>query len=771
MINEKLPGQALEQLAEKGIAKEDIIAVSPVDLSFDSEFLDGYVVLTLDKLAVINFDDKLEQVRIFKGVTGTHYGEDVKDHPMQLSVYDREKLGSLKLEHNVATNVLLAVNGETSIRLACCTNLYLSQMNLLVKASEDPASVKVTVKKEEEAEEELCCPICHTPYPDPKRKICPKCMNKRSVFFRTLKYFLNYKAMILLLILGYIVTALLNLVWPYFSGTVLYDRILDKDNEFLAMFGFEDRFVTALLVLVLMMFGTRVLQALTNVVHGVATARIVTSAVRDMKKDVFSAMGTLSMRFYTSKQTGNLMTRVLRDAERVSGFFLDGFPSIFINSITIVATFIVMFSMNWQMSLVAVILMPLLVVMSVKLKPGLWVLHGRRHRAESSVNNRVNDNLTGARVVRAFGQQDEEINRFEPPNDYLRDAEVRIVKYNNRFTLLYEMVQTVSSIWVWVLGVFLVMHFKTIRVGELLTFVGYIAQLNAPMRFFSWIFRSWTDSINAAQRMFEIMDAKPDVVEAEHPIRLENPKGEITIENMSFGYDSNRPVLKKINLHVQPGEMLGIVGRSGAGKTTLVNLLSRLYDVDEGVIKIDGIDVRELSFNDLRRNVAMVSQDTYIFMGSVADTIAYARDDVTREEIIQAAKLAGAHDFICRMPDGYDTMVGATGRQLSGGERQRLSIARAIVANPKILILDEATASVDTETEKLIQASLEKLVQGRTTLSIAHRLSTLRDAGHLIVIENGRIEEEGSREELEAIGGIYHRLMELQTKSLSLEEI
>ena len=226
-----------------------------------------------------------------------------------------------------------------------------------------------------------------------------------------------------------------------------------------------------------------------------------------------------------------------------------------------------------------------------------------------------------------------------------------------------------------------------------------------------------------------------------------------------------------MNLTIKSGEMLGIVGRSGAGKTTLVNLISRLYDVNEGSVKIDGYDVKDLAFDELRKNVAMVSQDTYIFMGTVADNIAYADKSATRADVIRAAKLASAHEFITKLPDGYDTIIGASGKDLSGGEKQRISIARAILANPKILILDEATASVDTETEKAIQNSINYLIKGRTTLSIAHRLSTLRDADRLIVIENGRIAEEGTEKELDELGGIYHKLLELQTKSLALKQL
>lgn len=275
--------------------------------------------------------------------------------------------------------------------------------------------------------------------------------------------------------------------------------------------------------------------------------------------------------------------------------------------------------------------------------------------------------------------------------------------------------------------------------------------------------------MNSAQRIFEIIDAVPEVLEAQKPRRLEEPRGDIELDNVTFGYEINRPVLKDVKLHIPAGSMVGIVGRSGAGKTTLVNLISRMYDVQEGEIRLDGIPIKELAFTDLRKNVAMVSQETYIFMGTVAENIAYANQEASLKEIMTAAKLAGAHEFIMRMPDGYDTRIGSSGRQLSGGERQRISIARAILANPKILILDEATASVDTETERVIQKALNYLVQGRTTISIAHRLSTLRDADYLVVIDHGEVTEQGTHAELFALKGTYYKLQELQTKALQLK--
>ena len=774
MKRNQLPQQVLKQLKNDGISEGEILHVCPFDLSFDGEYISGYLFLTAAWLGVAASPPMENQVRYFRGTKEKDmiYREDTLDYVYRL--YPVAELEKLKIEKQLATNLVTVENKGVCIRLAALTNLYMEQMNLFVKGFErqknglDAPEEMETGENKAEQEEE-CCPVCGAAYPDPKRKICPKCMNKRSVFVRTAKYFLKYYGMFIILFVCYILTAVFNLVWPYFSGTVFFDRILSRDDAFLGRFGMEGEYLLALTVLVFGLSLSRVLQRVTAMVQQTIIGRVTARTVRDMTQDVFDAMGRLSVGFFTGKQTGSLMTRVMSDATNVLDFFIDGFPNLFINGLTIIATFIVMFRLNWLMALIALVLIPLLVIISVKLKPKLWSLYGRRHRAERNLNGALNDNLNGARVVKAFGQQRQENERFEAPNEKLCDADIRIVKYNNRFTILFNFVQEISSIWVWILGVILLMETKSIGLGVLITFVGYVAQLNGPMNFFSWIFRMWTKSINAAQRMFEVLDAIPDIQEAEHPVERKEPDGEIELSDVTFGYNKTAPVLKNISLHVLPGEVIGIVGRSGAGKTTLVNLISRLYDVDEGEIRLDGIPVKQLAFHDLRRNVAMVSQDTYIFMGTVAQNIAYSNPDATRADIIKAAMFASAHEFISNMPDGYDTVIGASGKELSGGEKQRISIARAVLANPKILILDEATASVDTETEKAIQKSLNYLVRGRTTLSIAHRLSTLRDADRLVVIDNGRIVEEGTHEELAVEKGIYYKLMELQTKSLALK--
>ena len=805
MKKELFPKAVLKLLKENGINEEDIFAASATDMNTECQYADGFVVLTLTGLIIITSAPDPHSIHSFKGYMTKQKAPDTIQKEWSLRIYDISKTEHLNADPQIACSILTADIEGVTYRLTAFSNLYKREMHTLVRtfdkicletkanneidenrkkfdrdkteADGKPESKEERLKKlkvygSDNDDKDEYCPTCGMMYPDRSRKVCPRCMDRKSVFFRVLGYFKPYKGRITVLFLCYILTSALNLVWPYLNGTVLYDKVLAKNTEFLSAFGIEDAsFLTALLLVVLTMLMARVTLILISIIQGVFAAKIVTGVVRDMKKSIFGNMGKLSISFFRSRQTGSLMTRVMSDADRITGFFIDGCPYIFINGMMILVSLCMMFSIKWQMTLMVIIIMPFVMLIGLKLRPRIWTQFGHRHRAERAVNSQVNDNLTGARVVKAFGQEQRETTRFNKNNLRLRDAEMSIVGTRNLVSGSYSGIFEILNISVWLIGVYLIMVAHEIELGVMITFVGYIGQLQGPINFFSRVFHWWSDSMNSAQRMFEIIDSIPEIRESENPVSLDHPEGRIELKNVSFGYEVNRPVLKDLNLDIKAGSMLGIVGRSGAGKTTLVNLISRMYDPQEGQILIDGIDIKELSFKSLRRNVAMVSQETYIFMGTVEENIAYANPQSSHADVIRAAKLASAHEFIMRMPDGYDTRIGSSGRELSGGEKQRISIARAILSNPKILILDEATASVDTETERDIQKSISYLVKGRTTISIAHRLSTLKDADYLVVIDNGKITERGTHKELEEQKGTYYKLMELQRKALALKGI
>lgn len=766
----KLPGSFTDVIQKYGIERKEIIFAATGDLDEQQRFADSIVALTAKKLILARYPYREKQEYRLGGYNSWSLEQEKRLEEPAVVLYDLTEVEKLEVIRQVSTGILMARIGGVDRYLCQFSNTrmeaFMRMERLLekIKKEEEITQEDLDVKKGKE-----CCPKCGMIYPDQERKVCPKCMDKRSILWRVVSYFKPYKGRLVVMVFCYLATAGLNLVWPYLSGTVLYDKVLAKDEAFLAMLNLPaGRFLTALGMLVIVMILTKVLIQGLGILQGVLTAHIAPEVVGKLKSQVFDSMGKLSISFFTRRQTGGLMTRVSDDAEEISSFFIDGIPYFFINVGTILATCIIMFLLNPILALASVILMPILFFISYLLMPRLWHYYGKRHRANRRLNGQMNENFTGARVVKAFGQEEQEMSRFSKNNNKVREAELDVARYDCRFSALYIFVEDMLTFLVWAVGGALIISGSNMELGLLITFSGYVGQLKGPLEFMSRIIRWYTNAMNSAQRLFEIIDAVPEVKEVPDPVRPEELQGEITLNHVTFGYEPNKPILKDVSFHVEAGEVLGIVGRSGAGKSTLVNLISRLYDTDEGEVLVDGVNVRQYGFKELRRNVAMVSQETYIFMGTVAENIAYARPDATREEIIRASMQASAHDFICKMPQGYDTLLGHSNRALSGGEKQRISIARAILADPKILILDEATSAVDTETELAIQKSLEQLEKGRTVLSIAHRLSTLRNATHLIVLDEGRVTESGTHAELMAKKGTFYKLSELQTKALAM---
>ncbi len=763
----KIPEPLLHLLEKQGVSQQDIAYAAFGDMSDEWGYADSVLVLTSKQLIYAQYPQKSAKVQL-----GGYLQELAKEQLQALPAlqfFALEDVQKISVMREISSGVLVLQKKDVDYRLVRFSN---SRMGSFLRLSENVEKLK---KGENLSEEDIlgnraqeCCPQCGTMYPDQERKVCPKCTDKKSIFMRMLRYFTCYPKKLIVMFFCFLGMSVFNLVWPYLSGTILYDKVLAKNEAFAALFGkLGADYVSLLLAIVIVMFFAKLMQQLLGIIQGVLVAQIVPNVLCRLKEEIFASLGRLSIRFFNSRQTGGLMTRVLDDTEQVASFYIDGLPYCFVNGFMIISMAIVMFRMQPVLAVVCLCTLPILSVISYKLSPILWSYYGRRHRANRSVKGRINDNLTGARVVKAFGQEDGEWKRFDKASNRLRHAELDVAAFDVKFSAIYILTENLISFLAWSLGAYFVLT-QDFEVGLVITFTGYIAQLKGPLDFFSYLFRWAADCMNSCQRIFEIIDAVPEITECENPVRPEEILGEIELRGVTFGYEPNKPILKDISFKVEAGQMLGIVGRSGAGKSTLVNLISRLYDPDEGEIFIDGIDVKKMGFRELRRSIAMVSQETYIFSGTVFENIAYARPDATHEEVILAAIQASAHDFICKMPEGYDTKVGVAGRSLSGGERQRISIARAILANPRILILDEATAAVDTETELAIQESLERLVKGRTTLSIAHRLSTLRNADSLIVIDNGKLTESGTHAELIEKKGTFFTLMELQTKALAM---
>ncbi len=595
------------------------------------------------------------------------------------------------------------------------------------------------------------CPICGTLYDIDGR--CPRCSDRRAIISRMGIFLRRYRLKMLAILFVMLLSGVMSVLSPYLGAGFFYDQVLDKTGQFYGQ----------LLTVILLITGTALLSSLLTILHNIVTSKIAANLVYDLKKTIFSEIGRLGLSFFTNQRTGGLMNQVTSDANTIYWFFCDALPYFTVNMIQVLVIGGIMFYIHPLLALLSLVTVPLVAFCISHFFSRMHILHNRRYARRRSLSSLVADILGGIRTVKAFSEEDRETARFDRRSDATAKADRAASTFATVYNPVINALLGIGDILVWGFGGWMVIKGQ-LSYGQLMTFIAYTAMIYSPLRFFVDMVSNAADSLNAMGRLFEIMDAPDGVPAPKEPYTFEGGKckGEVSFRNVSFAYVSGHPVLSNIDFSVPAGSSLGIVGRTGAGKSTLANLLIRLFDPDEGQILIDGVNIRDLDPETLRRNVAIVSQETYLFLGTIYENIAYARPSAKKEEILDAAKAAGAHDFIIRLPMGYETRVGEGGAGLSGGERQRISIARAILRDPKILILDEATASMDTETERKVQSALETLSRGRTTLTIAHRLSTLRDVDSLIVIENGRIAEAGTHMELLVKKGIYHKLFSLQ---------
>lgn len=483
---------------------------------------------------------------------------------------------------------------------------------------------------------------------------------------------------------------------------------------------------------------------------------------RDMRKDIFVHLQTLPFSYYDNNKTGHIMSRIVNDLRDITELAHHGPEDLFISLVMLVGSFIILLQIEWRLTLIIFSFIPLMLIYSVKKRNKMESSFREVRKKIADVNAQLENSISGIRVAKAFTNEEYEIEKFNEGNEAFSDARRNSYKIMAEFTSGINLMSSILNLLVISVGGYFV-YLKLIDLGDLFAYTLYVNFFMQPIRRLTEFTQQYQDGMTGFERFLEVMDISPSIIDNPNPIEANDIKGDIRFENVSFSYNNgNRKVLKNINFYVPRGKTVAIVGPSGVGKTTLCHLIPRFYEVTEGKIMIDGVDIRNYTLKSLRQNIGIVQQDVFLFTGTIKENIQYGNPSASEEEIIKAAKKAKIHDFIMSLPFNYETYIGEKGIKLSGGQKQRISIARLFLKNPPILILDEATSSLDTETEMLIQESFKELSAGRTTLIIAHRLSTIKNADTIVVLTDDGIKEIGNHDELLALKGVYYNLYTYQ---------
>ncbi len=562
-----------------------------------------------------------------------------------------------------------------------------------------------------------------------------------AVYGRMLKFIMQQRRHLFLALATVIGTSGLSLVVPYMSKLVI-DRAIPEQNGTLVLFIGVTIVATSALLGTLNFFSSYLMSIVgQNVIY-------------DFRQRLYRQLQSLSMSFYDNRRTGELMSRVTNDVNSIQQLITSGVMEIFTDSLTFLAVSFLLFSLDWQLTLVLLAVFPLMAYTTRRFGNRIRSAYRDVQESLANVNDHLQETIAGIRVVKTFANESYEMDRFSKRNRQTKEAQINAVRLWSVFFPILDVISQLGTVVIICFGAYRVMqgHLTT---GALVAFLAYLQLLTRPVRRFGRVMNVVQQAAASAERVFEILDSKPEIEDKPDAVDLPEVQGNIQFQEVSFAYNGDGDVLHNFDLKIKPGMTVALVGPSGAGKTTVANLLLRFYDPQSGRVTVDGFDLRDVTLQSLRQQMGVVSQEVVLIHGTVRDNIAYGRPECTEEEIIAAARAANAHEFICQLPQGYDTPIGERGARLSGGQRQRLAIARALLKDPRILILDEATSQLDSESEHLIQGALAHLLKGRTSLVIAHRLSTIEDADLIVVMDQGRMLESGTHDQLLALGGRY----------------
>lgn len=602
----------------------------------------------------------------------------------------------------------------------------------------------------------LLCKTCGMPLRS-EGAACPKCGKEGAIVMRLFSLIAPYMHWMLAIFAVTAVSVGLSLIPPRLVKILVDDVLVTRSH------------VEWLKWLVLALIATDLLRAQFNMVIGTLSTSVGTLITYSLRNRMFKKMQELSIDYYDKNSVGMIMNRFSSDVEMLHGFVSQIGQGFLINVLLFIGIGVMLFTINTVLAIYVLIPIPFVMFGTWFFWHRIYPRYYRLWDSQSKMSSFLNGVLSGIRLVRAFAQEKKEIGRFEKRSTDLRNANRGVNLSVAAFNPLMAFLFSLGGLIVWYAGGKRVLEAQ-LTLGELMAFLSYIGMFYAPLSSITLLSNWFSGFITATHRIFEILDTEPTLKPPKEPVHIKKVAGDIEFKNVIFGYEPYFPVLKNVSFKINRGEMIGIVGKSGSGKSTIVNLVCRFYDPGQGTVFLDGYDIRTVSPEDIHRNIGLVLQEPFLFRGTIADNISYGNPSAGYRQIISAAKAANAHDFIMRRDNAYDSLLGEGGSGLSGGERQRMGIARALLCDPPILILDEATSSVDTEAEMQIQDALAILCRGRTTIAIAHRLSTLRGADRIYVVDGGRIVESGNHKELMEKKGTYFKLVEIQTRLTSIED-